>query len=135
VSRTETDLISDDEEVAVTIAYARGSQPGTSFKQWTKTAVDKKPEVSTSYGDDRAPGAPPVRPKPLPRYRQKVSTKMCSGKCCFRCGKESHFARDCDAKGTCHHISEAKLACEDEDHERCECECECGQQVAATETR
>ena len=75
-SRTETDLISDDEEAAVTIAYARGSQPDASFTQWTKTVADKKPEVSTSAGDDRAPGAP-ARSKQPPRYSQKVSTKIC----------------------------------------------------------
>ena len=30
---------------------------------------------------------------------------------------------DSDKKGSCFHISEETLACEDGDHERCECEC------------
>ena len=122
-SRTEVDLISDEEEAAaVTIAYARSSKPGVTFKQWTKTAADKEPEASKGAEDGRGPRAA-MRKSKFRGYRQRVSPKDCSGKCCFRCGKEGHFARNCAAKGACHYVSKETLACEDKDHERCECEC------------
>ena len=94
-----------------------------SLKQFhtDKSQKKQKPEVSTSAKVVRAPGAS-GKSKPTGGYRQKVPTKLCSGKCCFRCGK-GHFVRDCDARGSCLHISEARLACEDKDHARYECEC------------
>ena len=91
-SRTEVDLISDKEEAAaVTIAYARNSKPGVMFKQWTKTAADKEPEASIGTEDGRGPHAA-MRKSKFRGYRQRVSPKDCSGKCCFRCVKEGHFA-------------------------------------------
>ena len=116
-SRTEVDLISDEEEAAaVIIAYAQNSKPGVTFKQWTKTAADKEPEASKGAEDGRAPRAAMRKSK----FRK---SKGLLRKCCFRCGKEGHFARNCAAKGACHYVSEETLACEDKDHERCECEC------------
>ena len=120
-ARTEADLISDDEGVAVTVAYSQGRKSGVLYKQWHKTAADKKPEASTSATVARA-SIVPSRPKPLGGYRQKVPTGRCSVKC-FHCGKEGHFMRDCDKKGSCFYISKESLACEDRDNERCECEC------------
>ena len=99
---TEADLISDDEGVAVTVAYAQGGKSGASYKQLHKTAADKKPEVSTSANVARAPSAS-GKSKMTGGYHQKVPTGLCSGKCCFRCGKEGHFIRDCDARASAFH--------------------------------
>ena len=69
-SRTEADLISDEEEAAaVTIAYARNSKPGVTFKQWTKTAAE--PEASKGAEDGRAPCAAMHKSK-FRGYRQRV---------------------------------------------------------------
>ena len=123
-SRTEVNLISDEEgeAPAVTIAYTRNSRPGATFKQWTKPAADKEHEASKGTEDGQGSSVG-VRKSKFPGYRQRVNTSQCSGKCCFHCGKEGHFARNCAAKGACHYVSEETLACEDKDHEKCECEC------------
>ena len=123
-SRTEVNLISDEEgeASAVTIVYTQNSRPGATFKQWSKPAAGKEHEVGQGAGGDQGSCAG-VRKSKLPRYRQRVNPKDCSGKCCYTCGKQGHFARNCAPKNTCHLVSEQNLACEDKDHEYCECEC------------
>ena len=106
-------FIYEGEAAAVTIAYARSSGSDTTSQQWSKPAAGR------GQGDGRR-AAQKVR---LPRHRQKVPPRDCSGKCCFACGKQGHFARNCALKNACHHISEEHLACEDKDHEHCECAC------------
>ena len=119
-SRTEVNLVSDEEgeAAAVTIAYTRSSRPGTTFKQWSKPAAGRGHEVGKGATGDAG-----TRKAKLQRYRQRVDPKNCSGKCCFTCGKQGHFARSCALKNACHISSEENLVCEDKDHEFCECEC------------
>jgi len=120
-TRNEANLISDEEgeAAAVTIAYTRSSRPGTTSKQWSKPAAGKEQEVGRGSDSD----AKPTRRVKLSGHRQKIPPKECSGKCCFACGKQGHFARNCTLRNTCHHISEENLACEDKDHKYCECAC------------
>ena len=122
-TRHEANLVSDEEgeAAAVTIAYTRSDKPGSTFQQWNRPAAGKEQE--DGRGSDSGGRRNARRNAKPPSHRQKIPSRDCTGICCFACGKQGHFARNCALRNVCHRISEEHLACEDKQHEHCECAC------------
>ena len=123
-TREEAALISDPESSAVTVAYVRANQPGKSFAQSQRGAPGGS--TAKSQGDGKTTHWKDCPRRKADRRPTLVDASKCTGKCCFRCGKEGHFIADCRVGlSKCLYIAFSHgLPCEDASNEaRCRCAC------------
>lgn len=126
-----SDILSDSEPpTAPTIAAVKSRPPGPAQKA-RKLAHAAIAAETKRKAYQKPASAPPGNHTPSPagnkpKYQrfQRAKPENCSGRCCYKCGKEGHFIRDCGLTSQCVAVMlGGQVTCEDPNHQTCKCEC------------